>query len=535
MTRDEERRLALEAYPRFAPLPGEAKWPHVSRWGEMHWRHWMRQTGAAETEIDRYLAMREQYGVSIGQGRGHPLKWIYRPTPKQLRAHLVQEPNLLYGGAYGGAKSHWLRWDFHKRALYIPNYTWLILRRTFPELERTHMREAIKEQGLLGCKLVDTEFRYPNGSLGEFGHCQDLNALERWLSSEYDCIGIDEAATFPREWVLEILSRARTSKEGITAVTRLTSNPQGAHTRYLVDRYIDKTVEFDEDPFYEPAEFGYVPARLFDNPWLMDRDGSFTSSIRKLSGLQPERRKQLLDGNWDALTGQYFPELSRDSHQVQWEVSPDLSWERWIDWGYNTPGVCYWVACLPDGRLYLRGEWKFQGTLASDVADGIKERTTALGHLAGGPLRVRKTVVDPSMFNKTGHWGESMAETFARRGVPCTRGDNQREMGWQRLRHWFKTAPDGMPWLVTHPSCAYFWRTMPSLVASKTNPEDLDTEGEDHCGDACRYGVMARPSPTRVLATTRSPLTGTAGELLAQLYAGLAPPTLGADAVRGRL
>ena len=46
-------------------------------------------------------------------------------------------------------------------------------------------------------------------------------------------------------------------------------------------------------------------------------------------------------------------------------------------------------------------------------------------------------------------------------------------------------------------NCEGFIRTMPSLIFSKNNPEDLDTEGEDHIADEVRYMCMAHPiAPT---------------------------------------
>lgn len=47
-----------------------------------------------------------------------------------------------------------------------------------------------------------------------------------------------------------------------------------------------------------------------------------------------------------------------------------------------------------------------------------------------------------------------------------------------------------------HPDCRYAIRTIPTLIHDKTNPDDCDSDGEDHAADPIRYGVMARPQPT---------------------------------------
>ena len=93
--------------------------------------------------------------------------------------------------------------------------------------------------------------------------------------------------------------------------------------------------------------------------------------------------------------------------------------------------------------------------------------------------------------------GEGIAETFARNHVPCQAGDNSRTLGWQRLRHWLVPAPDGIPWLTIDPGCRYLRRTLPGLISDVVQPEDVNTEGDDHAADALRYGLMSRPSPMR--------------------------------------
>ena len=38
-----------------------------------------------------------------------------------------------------------------------------------------------------------------------------------------------------------------------------------------------------------------------------------------------------------------------------------------------------------------------------------------------------------------------------------------------------------------------FYPHIPALQHDLTRPEDIDTEGEDHAGDECRYACMSRP------------------------------------------
>ena len=50
------------------------------------------------------------------------------------------------------------------------------------------------------------------------------------------------------------------------------------------------------------------------------------------------------------------------------------------------------------------------------------------------------------------------------------------------------------PRLVVFNSCEHWWRTMTELRESPKNPEDVDTDAEDHAVDCSRYGIMRRRS-----------------------------------------
>ncbi|RZI71317.1 MAG: hypothetical protein EOP13_18395 [Pseudomonas sp.] len=52
---------------------------------------------------------------------------------------------------------------------------------------------------------------------------------------------------------------------------------------------------------------------------------------------------------------------------------------------------------------------------------------------------------------------------------------------------------DGKPALYIFETCTNLNRTLPALQHDTHRPEDLDSDGEDHCADALRYGCMSRP------------------------------------------
>ena len=55
----------------------------------------------------------------------------------------------------------------------------------------------------------------------------------------------------------------------------------------------------------------------------------------------------------------------------------------------------------------------------------------------------------------------------------------------------------GIPMFQVFESCKHFIRTIPALVYDEAKPEDIDTDGEDHIYDECRYLLMQHPISPR--------------------------------------
>jgi hypothetical protein len=52
------------------------------------------------------------------------------------------------------------------------------------------------------------------------------------------------------------------------------------------------------------------------------------------------------------------------------------------------------------------------------------------------------------------------------------------------------------PGLFVFDTCRHFIRTLPMLPRSERDPEDVDTNAEDHIADEARYRLLAPPPPT---------------------------------------
>lgn len=170
-----------------------------------------------------------------------------------------------------------------------------------------------------------------------------------------------------------------------------------------------------------------------------------------------------------------------------------------LDWGNASPGCAIWGAVLPDGHVSIFDEYKFQRMTAKDVAEQI-----ALKCKAWRLPKVPQVFCDPSLLpSKKGELGEWIGLTLARHGVPVTRVSNDRVNGWQRVHEALApcthTDHPPRPWLQIDPRCRYLVRTMPLMVQSDNDAEDLNSESDDHACDALRYLLMGglRPSTRR--------------------------------------
>lgn len=550
--------LLLENPVRFRPLNGE-EWPEVPLWTDADWAQWLREHNHysylrhwTEEEIHQYLTIdRYAYGLGFGTTPDQPYAdrtWFYNPTPVAVPFHASKTPNILFGGAAGGSKSYSLRYDAYRHCFAVPRFSAIIMRRTFEELERNHLSDVRSEEkkfnAFFGKEIVQFvggrhevlfDCHGPgNESRITFGHCQNVGDEEKYLGPAYDAFYPDEMATFEKKQIIGIAGRLRTAKRGIIARMAGGSNPGGAHTLWLKRWFIDKDEEgirLEENPKYLASRYGFLPAMLYDNPYYMDPDGTYTNYEERLFAYDPERRRQLLLGDWTALAGQFFPEFSTTKHVEDIIIPPGCKIERWIDWGYDPHyGVCYWVAVFPNGRLYVFYEWRFNGAtsrqklVASEVAKKIRQITVDEVLPMVKSNRISKSIADPSMWSGDGHSGEDYAETFRNNKVPLTQADNDRVMGWGRLRHWFRNAPDGYPWLLCHSRCVTAIRTIPGLVRDDSDPDDVNTNGEDHPADAWRYGVMARPTPTVMKASSPIILAGTPAALLKSIQPIISRP-----------
>lgn len=261
---------------------------------------------------------RRQMAWSVVRGG----RLVFCPVPKQVAFFeaTLEAPRVLFGGAAGPGKSYALRWGLYRDALRVENLNCLLLRRTYRELEQTHLREMAREVGGLGGRYVvgERSVKFGNGSVIQAGHCENEADAGQYLSTEYDRVVFDELVTFPMGVALEIMSRARTSKAAVMAgggaQVWAGSNPGGRGAAWVKAFFVDRAVDPEEFPGYLPERYRYVEARLWDNPYV---DPAYRQTLEELPRL---RRRQLLEGDWSCFEGMFFDwQASKDGRP--WHVA----------------------------------------------------------------------------------------------------------------------------------------------------------------------------------------------------------------------
>ena len=327
-----------------------------------------------------------------------PAELRWEPTARQRAFLACPAYEALFGGSAGGAKTESLvigalRWVEHR------DYRALLLRRTFPELERDIIPLADKWYPVAGGRYHtgNKAWTFESGAVIEFGHLEAERDVHKYQGLEAQYIAFDELTTFTRYMYMYLLSRAR-SASGIPVRVRGATNPGGVGHEWVMERWgpwLDRRAEYkgpraptDDVMWYLnegkdgqrerwvsreeaiainaafdaatveqkhdlPRAFSRVffRAKLSDNPHLMRNDPAYAARLR---GLDPVTRAQLLDGDWMArpAAGKYF----------------QRGWFRFVD--TRPEGVLARVRRWDLASVEGGGDWTV-GVRLSRTADGM--------------------------------------------------------------------------------------------------------------------------------------------------------------------
>lgn len=488
--------------------------------------------------------------------------WEPQPGPQALAIGAPFVNELLFGGARGGGKSDFLLGDFLQDIGQGAAWRGIIFRKSYPELEELLVRA--KEIFLpLGAtyKVSEKTFYFPSGSTLKLRHIETESDADLYQGHQYTWIGWDELGNWPNLNAYKKLKACLRSAHGVANKRiRCSANPGGVGHHAVKNYFIDHSPKgmeliqsIDEDGTITTRM--YIPSRVTDNKILLKNDPEYIARLREIGS--PELVKAWLEGDWNVITGAYFPEFSTDKHVLEPFPIPS-HWMRFrsMDWGSTSPFAVLWHAVsdgyttpsgvyIPSGAIVTYREW--YGCVPGQVNVGLK---WTAGQVAKGIAKREENekisygVIDPSAFKWDG--GPSHAERMQQVAkVHFRKADNNRIGGWDMVRERLcgikepktpePTYPDvpgglvhtdplaaivinglfarptpqpgaprsdndefqddmvGTPMWYCFKTCVHLIRTLPALQHDTDNPEDCNTDGEDHAPDALRYGLMSRP------------------------------------------
>lgn len=416
-------------------------------------------------------------------------------NPKQERFYNSTAKYVAYGGARGGGKTHAVRVKAISGALFYPGIRILIIRRTYSELQHNHIEPILKmipqpQVGVYNIQLHQIYFT--NGSTIIFGHFNSYNsAFQEYQGQEYDWIFIDEATQFT-EQEFRLLGGCLRGVNEFPKRMYLTCNPGGVGHRWVKRLFVDRDFKTDcENPEEneDPSDYEFIQATVDDNTALMKSEGG-RDYLKQLSQLPENIRAAHRYGDWEGLSGNYFPEFSEGKHTCEAFPIPRW-WRRYraLDYGLDML-ACYWFAVDETGRVWCYRELKQKDLVVSDAARMILENTGLNEH-------IDITFAPPDLWSRTKDSGKSMAELFMTNGVPLVKASNNRVQGWLQVKEFMKDSADGKPGLMFFRNCKGIIEDIQAIQADEKNPNDCAKEPHDvtHSNDAIRYFCVSRSLP----------------------------------------
>ena len=332
----------------------------------------------------------------------------------------------------------------------------------------------------------------------------------------------------------------------------VTTNPYGAGHNWVKKRFISvgkpgqivkKVVNVFNPRTQQREDVVKTQTHLFgsyrENKYLAPE---YVAELESIA--DPNKRRAWLFGDWEIVAGGMFDDVwDKDRHIIEpFDIPSNWRIDRSYDHGESRPfSVGWWAESdgsdvrLSNGKwmstvkgdLFRIAEWygctgkSNQGLrlLSTDIAAGIIERELEIGihhRVVPGPA-------DNSIWDVEN--GNSIASSMAKpvkidtkryRGIQWLRSDKakgSRTAGWKRIRQYLKDAlpiyrelegvlddkgmlvrvpvPRDQPGMFIFNTCTMFIELFPVAPRDEENPDDVDTDSEDHICDEVRYKALS--------------------------------------------
>ena len=437
---------------------------------------------------------------------------------------------VLYEGTRGPGKTDALLMDFaqHCGQGYGAEWRGVLFRQTYKQLtdlinkSQKWFREVFPDATY---NKADHTWTWPTGEQLLLRHMRTPSDYWNYHGHAYPWIGFEELTNWNEPTCyLSMMSCSRSTLPGMPRKYRATTNPYGPGHNWVKRRFrlpqsrgrVIRDSYRDGD--LEPPRVA-IHGNIHENRILLHADPEYISRIRA-AARNPAELAAWIDGSWDVTSGLMFDDIWDSGRHIlpSFPLSKiPRGWhiDRSFDWGSSKPfSVGWWAESNGEpiehqgvvygrkrGDLIRVAEWygwngnRNEGVrmLAKDIAQGILDREEDFG-IAG---RVRPGPADTSIFDEEN--GVSIAKDMLTKKVSWEKADKSpgsRKQGWEAIRKMLKGAlpppaggPREEPGLFVLDRCQQFIETVPSLPRDDKDPDDVNTNAEDHIADEVRYRV----------------------------------------------
>ena len=192
-------------------------------------------------------------------------------TRKQKAFIEASADEVLFGGAAGGGKSYGQLVDALLFALRYPGSKQLILRRTYPELEKSIIRVSLElfPREIAVYNGGSHSWRFKSGSIVDFGACDAEKDVYKYQSAEYDVIRFDELTHFTDTMYTYLISRVR-GANGFPKQVKSSTTPGGVGHSWVKERFIDPAPPGEVFTVEDTGQTRvFIPSKVDDNVFLM--------------------------------------------------------------------------------------------------------------------------------------------------------------------------------------------------------------------------------------------------------------------------
>lgn len=400
----------------------------------------------------------------------------------------------------------------------------VIFRRNYKHLDdiiskskRWFNRSRQKPRFLAGTSAL--KWVWPTGEELLLRAFEDEEDYWSYHGHEYPFVGWEELTSWPSIACYESMKSCNRSsfqpmdgQPDIPRFIRSSTNPYGVGHSWVKNYFIDPApygrIIVDAKGNQRVCLFGSIK----ENPYLGEE---YVQTLESIT--DPNKRKAWLEGSWDITSGGMFDDLWDSQRHILKPFQIPHSWriDRSFDWGSSRPASCgFWAltdgtdAKMPDGttrsfprntlirigELYVSSGKPNEGLRlpAKEVARRIKTKEHELG-IAG---RVMPGPADSAIYAVTDD--ASIGQNMESEGIYWTLADKKagsRKNGWELMRDRMAAVTDpernDKPGLYVFENCRDWIRTVPPIPRDAKDPDDVDTESEDHAADDTRYRVLA--------------------------------------------